>query len=170
MVWATVCTTAVLIVFIVLFFVRNSLSDRIIVWIGKRALPFSFVFVMAGLLGSLFYSEVVGFEPCVLCWVQRLFLYPQAVLLGLALLWKEKSILAYTWVLSLLGGIVALYHSYTQLGGRSFTPCTSNGGTCAKVFVLEFGFITIPTMSLILFALLVALYCASRRADRNYSV
>jgi disulfide bond formation protein DsbB len=167
--WGTLIADIVLVLFIIILFVRNTVFDRISGWVGRHALALSFFAALGGLVGSLVYSEVIGFEPCVLCWIQRLFMYPQVLLFGLGLWWKEKAILAYGCALSILGGLVALYHSYTQLGGHSLTPCTSDGGACSKIYVLEFGYITIPMMSLTLFLILIALYIAARRRTRTLS-
>ena len=53
-------------------------------YVAERAICLSFFLALAATLGSLFYSEIAGFEPCKLCWLQRIFMYPQAVLLGIA--------------------------------------------------------------------------------------
>lgn len=168
-VWGTLVADILLVVFLVFFFVRNTVFDRITGWVGKHALGLSCGVALGAVVGSLVYSEVVGFEPCVLCWIQRVCIYPQALFFGLALWWKERAILAYGFVLSVIGAVVALYHTYTQLGGRSLTPCTSTGGACAKIYVLEFGYITIPTMALTVFALLIVMYLAARRRTRTLS-
>ncbi len=169
-VWSTLFLQILLVLFVVALSVRATLNDRIVRWVGERAISVAFFLSLAGLVGSLVYSEAIGFEPCVLCWVQRLFLYPQVALLGLALWRRERHILPYIYILSLFGGAVALYHSFTQLGGHSFTPCTSFGGACSKIFVLEFGYITIPMMSLTLFACIVAVCLAARKTYRLSSI
>ena len=94
-------------------------------------------------------------------------MYPQAILFGLAFFKKDRNIFSYTIPLSLLGGIVALYHTYIQFGGTSITPCTAVGAECAKVFFVEFGYITIPTMSLSIFALLLLVAYANKIRIRS---
>lgn len=164
--WGTLFTHILIVVFIGFLLVRNSIADRVVSFVGEHALFISFVIALGGFIGSVIYSEVVGFLPCVLCWVQRLFLFPQVVLLGSALLWRDRNILKYTYRLSILGALVAVYHAYTNLGGHSFTPCTAVGGDCAKLYVLEFGYITIPMMSLTVFILLILTFIASKRKSR----
>ncbi len=168
--WGTLFADVVLVLFILCLVIKNGFADRTVSWVGERALGISFLLALSGLLGSLIYSEVVGFEPCILCWVQRLFLYPQVVLLGLGFWWKDKSILPYAYGLSVLGGIVAFYHSFTNLGGHSFTPCTSDGGACAKQYVLEFGYITIPVMALTIFALMIVTFIAEKKKSKIFSI
>jgi disulfide bond formation protein DsbB len=148
---------AIVIVFIFLLTKSNLKVHKVLSFIGKHSLLLGFLVSLGSVVGSLLYSEVIGYTPCVLCWIQRVFLYPQAVLFGLALIKKDYKILDYSLVLSILGAIVALYHSYTQLGGTGITPCTASGGSCAKVFVLEYGYVTIPMMALTAFALLIVL-------------
>jgi disulfide bond formation protein DsbB len=165
--WLTLLADVVLVLFVLALIVRNHSTDRIVSWIGARAVALSFIISAGGVVGSLLYSELVGYAPCVLCWIMRVLLYPQALLFGLALWWKEKMVLPYACALSIIGGIVALYHSYTQLGGTSLTPCTSTGGACSKVFVLEFGYISIPMMAFTIFALLIVVYLAYRRTSKT---
>ena len=86
----------------------------------------AFALTVGGSALTLFYSEILGFAPCGLCWLQRVFLYPQVVLLGLALYKKDKNIVDYSIALSVAGGIVALYQHYLQMGGELFrTNCSS---------------------------------------------
>lgn len=37
------------------------------------------------LIGSLYMSEVLNYQPCTLCWCQRICLFPLPILLGIAL-------------------------------------------------------------------------------------
>ena len=147
-------------------FMRGGIADRIVKWIGRRAIGLAFFFSFGGLVGSLFFSEVAGFEPCVLCWVQRVFLYPQVVILGLAWIWQDRAVIPYSLALSVLGGLVALYHAFTNLGGHSFLPCTAVGGECSRIYVLEYGYITIPMMALTAFAVLIVIMLSASRTDK----
>jgi disulfide bond formation protein DsbB len=104
------------------------------------------------------YSQIIGFPPCELCWIQRIFIFPQPLLAFIAIRANERGIMKYLLSLSIIGGCVALYHSYVQWGGNvSLAPCVAEGGECAKVFVLSHGYITIPFMSFTVFAYLIAL-------------
>jgi disulfide bond formation protein DsbB len=138
-------------VLIVIVLVGLVLCLKIIDKTLSKLAPFTFYFAFAvallGVVGSLLFSEFIGFTPCVLCWIQRIFLYPLVIILPIAMIRRDKGIAPYILGLSIPGAIVALYQSYTQLGGYSVTPCTASGGSCSKVYVLEYGYITIPLMA-----------------------
>lgn len=109
---------------------------------------------------TLVYSEYFGILPCGLCWLERMMLYPQIILIGVSFYFKDKLMPRYGIALSAFGFIVSLYHHYIQMGGSQFIKCPAagEGADCAKRFFFEFGFMTFPLMSAILFALLIALY------------
>lgn len=136
---------------LIVFLARLPFAKAISDFIGKQALKLIFAVSFIGVIGSLLYSEVLGFEPCVLCWWQRISLYPIALMSLLGLIWKDNRIIKYIIAVAIPGALIALYHSYTQLGGYSLTSCTSQGGDCARVYVLEYGYITIPLMALTTF-------------------
>lgn len=99
---------------------------------------------------SLFYSSVVGFPPCELCWMQRIFMYPQVILFGMELWKKEKVIVDYSLVLAFLGTMVSLFHIYVENGGASTLSCATGSATevsCAIRYIYEFGYITMPVMA-----------------------
>ena len=109
-------------------------------------------------VGSLFFSEIMKFPPCVLCWYQRIAMYP-LVLIFLAALFKfDRNILRYTLPLSLIGWVIAVYHNLLSLKiiPESASPCVQ-GVPCSTVYVKYFGFLTIPVMSFIAFSLILLL-------------
>jgi disulfide bond formation protein DsbB len=108
---------------------------------------------------ALFYSEVFGFVPCGFCWFERVFLFPQVALLLGALYFKDYLIARYGIILSVIGGIIALYHHYLQMGGNALVKCPAAGSVdCAKRIMFEFDFMTFPLLAAAGFALLGALY------------
>jgi disulfide bond formation protein DsbB len=123
-------------------------------FIHRHVLTILFIEAMAALLGSLAYSSIVGFAPCELCWVQRIFIYPQALIAFVAMLKKDKSVVDYLFPMSIIGALVALYQSFIQWGFAlsSVAKCVSVGGECARVYVNLYGYITIPFMSFTIFA------------------
>ncbi|MCO5144279.1 MAG: disulfide bond formation protein B [Oligoflexia bacterium] len=96
--------------------------------------------------------------PCVLCWYQRICMYPLVLLFGIALWTEDKSHKKYTLALSILGGLIAIYHNllYYKLIPDSITPCTQ-GISCTTKQIELLGFITIPLLSLVSFILLIAI-------------
>ncbi len=132
--------------------------------VHMHAVKLAFIVVLVATLGSLTYSDIIGYEPCKLCWFQRIFMYPQVFLLGTALIKKEKIIVDYSLVLSALGGLIAGYHYLLQLGIAPALPCSAVGYSvsCSKQFVLQFGFISIPYMALSAFALIAGMFLMAR--------
>ncbi len=148
----------------VIYFKKGcALSFKIVDFFGKNAILFSFVVTIAAILGSLYYSEIVGFEPCGLCWIQRIFIYPQAIILGIALLKKDKGVADYCIALSVIGGLFSAYHQYIQFGGHEFFACSSEGTSCAQRLVWEFGYVTIPMMTLTLFLMIIVFMVAQKQ-------
>ena len=126
--------------------------------LGKYGMAGAFFVALASVLGSLFYSQIAGFMPCELCWFQRIFLYPQVLLLALALIKKDSGIVDYALSLSLVGGLVSLYHNYMYYynGGLNvFCQLSGIQVSCVKRYVFEFGYITIPMMALTAFVLII---------------
>src|SRR3989344_2766187 len=144
----------ILTVFFISLIFKNNLSR----WIGRNAILLSFLVALVAVGGSLFYSNIIGYEPCVLCWWIRIFLYPLVIIFGMALWKHDKFVFTYAVPLTLFATFISLYFSYVSLGGASILPCTAYEGACSRVYVKAFGYITIPTMSLTvsLFILLFA--------------
>ncbi len=108
-------------------------------------------------LGSLFMSEILKYPPCVLCWYQRIFLYPLTLILLIGLLTKDKFMPKYVLALTFVGWPIALYHNllYYQILPESIAPCL-NGVSCTTRFFAWFGFITIPLLSLSAYTVIIA--------------
>ena len=119
-----------------------------------------------GVMTSLTYSEVYGFIPCALCWLQRVFLYPQALMGVAGTYWKDTVMLSrYGIVLSIAGLAIALYQYVYQMLPQGSLPCPASGVSSRYDKVInEFGFMTFPLVSAISFALLIVLYLIYSRA------
>lgn len=147
-----------------LFFAFFSTSWRISPRIGQEL---AFIVSFAAVAGSLVYSNFIGYEPCVLCWWQRVLLYPVPILLAVALLAKE-TITKYVLAFTVPGAALAAYHYYGQMFNISALPCAvpvAGGVSCASRYVFEFGYITIPMMSFTVFALVAALMLLTRKGE-----
>ena len=149
---------------------NSAWATKLLATVRAWWMPLSFIIVFGAFGGSLFYSEIAGFPPCSLCWYQRIFIYPQIILFAGALLWRDRSIARYVLPLSIIGGIIALYNSYLQYGGSPFIPCASNLSviSCAQRFVFEFGYLTLPLMSLTAFILLILLAISALTKTRDF--
>lgn len=123
-------------------------KEIVIGFLKRHGLVLGFAVSSVAVLGSLFYSSILGFPPCVLCWWQRVFIFPTLILFGVALYRMERGVFNYVLPLAILAGLVAIYQAYADFGGASLLACTDSGGDCEKIFVREYGYITIPVMSL----------------------
>jgi len=134
-----------LLVFTLIF--NKKKDNKFLSFFGKNAFLFGFIVSFGAVVFSLIYSNIIGFAPCELCWIQRIFLYPQVVLFGLALIKKDNSIIDYSLALALIGGLISIYHIYIERGGQSILPCSANGVSCSIRYVYEFSYVTIPIMA-----------------------
>ncbi len=125
-------------------------------FIKKRALLFAFIIALSSVLGSLYFSEIAKFEPCKLCWFQRIFMYPLPIILGLALFRKTRDVVSYALPLTVIGGLLGLYHYYLQMSVNPLAPCSTIGFSvsCSERFVTNYGYITIPWMAFTGFVLI----------------
>lgn len=115
-------------------------------------------------LGSLFFSDVMGLAPCVLCWYQRIALFPLVLVLGAGLLSFDAGAVKYSLPLAVAGWLVALYHSLLYWGilPKDIQPCTG-GVPCTDRSLELLGFLSIPLMSLLAFSGIVTLLLVLRR-------
>ena len=113
-------------------------------------------------LGALFISEVMVLAPCVLCWYQRIFMFPLLVILALGLFPFDPKVVRYALPLATLGMLVAGFHLLLVAGyiPKTLTPCRQ-GIPCSTVQIEWFGFVTIPLLSFLAFLVINALLLAS---------
>jgi len=114
--------------------------------------------------GSLFFSEVLKFPPCTLCWYQRILMYPLVLVLAIGILRRDVGVHLYVLPISVLGFFIALYHNLLYFGvlPEEIQPCTV-GIPCTTVQIEWFGFITIPIMSLTAFTIVTICMVVHRR-------
>lgn len=115
--------------------------------------------------GSLFFSEIMHFEPCKLCWFQRIFMYPLTILLGIAAYKNDEGIIPYARTLSVIGLFISLFHYLEQKvpGLHNVLPCTT-GIPCNGQYINWFGFMTIPFLAFIGFGLITVLLSIRKEA------
>jgi disulfide bond formation protein DsbB len=109
-------------------------------------------------LGALFLGEVMGVPPCNLCWYQRIFMFPLALILPLGLFPLDIRVIRYALVLVVPGWLIALFHQLL-VGGvipEAIKPCAP-GIPCTETTIRWFGFMTIPSLSLLAFSVLSSL-------------
>ncbi|HET9023471.1 MAG TPA: disulfide bond formation protein B [Burkholderiaceae bacterium] len=126
------------------------------------------VVATASTLGALFFSEVLELPPCLLCWYQRIFMFPLVLLLPIGLFPFDPKVVRYALPLSLLGTVVAAFHVLLVAGvvPESVTPC-SRGVPCSEVQIAWFGFVSIPVLAVLAFTLItLLLVVAHLRTDK----
>jgi disulfide bond formation protein DsbB len=126
--------------------------------VGDASTWLAFLVAATSTLGSLYFSEIAEFTPCRLCWFQRIAMYPQVLLLGVAWYRRDEGIRHYVLPLSVIGALISTYHMllerFPSLEGSSGCDPTN---PCTIRWAEEFGFITISTMALSAFVLIALL-------------
>lgn len=123
---------------------------------SREFLRIGFFFALIATLGSLYFSEIMHLPPCVLCWYQRIAIYPLVVLIPIGLWRKDKELPCYILGLTVPGFLISLYHNllYWHILPESIAPCVQ-GISCTTRFIEIFGFITIPLLALAAFSVII---------------
>lgn len=116
------------------------------------------------MLGSLFFSEIMQYPPCTLCWYQRIAMYPLVIIFFLGATENTAITFKFSIPFVVIGWVIALYHNllHYKIIPESASPCMQ-GVSCATVYIKLAGFLTIPMMSLISFTLLIFLLVIQRK-------
>ncbi len=117
-------------------------------FIKKNSLYLAFAGSLIAMLGSLYFSEIANFPPCVLCWYQRIAMYPLVFILGFAIYKKNREMILPAFVLAAIGWAIGLYHNllYYEILPEAAAPCIA-GVSCTTKFIEWFGFVTIPLLA-----------------------
>ncbi len=129
-------------------------------WIHKNAIYIALIQAIIALLGSLYFSNIAGYPPCVLCWWQRIFMYPLVLTLIVGILRKDLKVYQYVLPPAILGWLISIYHNllYYKIIPDTLSPC-STGVSCTTKFIEYWGFITIPFLSFIAFSVIIIAMC-----------
>lgn len=125
--------------------------------IASVALPLAAAVAITCTLGSLYLSEVANFPPCVLCWYQRIAMYPLVVLLVIATLRRDTAVKWYVVPLGVIGMAISIYHYMVERFPDTVSSSCSTEVPCSTVWVWKFHFLSIPAMAGLGFALIVTL-------------
>ncbi len=118
-------------------------------------------------IGSLFFSEIMHFVPCSMCWYQRIFMYPLVLIFLVNLLYPDDKVFKYAIALVVTGLFFSIYHNLLMFDiiPKSIVPCVS-GVPCSTEYINWFGFITIPLLSFMAyFMLFILLILGNRRCE-----
>jgi disulfide bond formation protein DsbB len=109
-------------------------------------------------LGALFFGEVMQLPPCVLCWYQRICMFPLVLILPVGLFPLELKVVRYALPLAGIGWLFAVFHVLLIAGviPESIKPCTQ-GVPCSEKVIEWFGFVTIPLLAVVAFSAIIAL-------------
>lgn len=120
---------------------------------------------LAASLGALFVGEVMGQVPCSLCWYQRAFMFPLAVLLAVACYRSDMAVWRYAAPLAAIGWLIAGWHTLLFYGvvSEAIQPCSVSGPSCSGESMTLLGWAPLPLLSLLAFtAILILLSIVAR--------
>ena len=121
----------------------------------KYSLNLAWIISIIATLGSLFFSEVLDYPPCDLCWYQRIFMYPLTIILGIAVFKKAEVVVPYVLPLPFIGFFIALYQYIIQNVPSEQVSICGIGISCTTKYITIFGFITLPFLSMVSFILII---------------
>jgi len=127
-----------------------------------------FIVASIATLGSLFFSEIMEFVPCTMCWYQRIFMYPLVLIFLINLLYPDEKVFKYSFPLVLTGMLFAIYHNLLmwKIIPESAVPC-KQGVPCSTEYFEYFGFINIPFLSLFAYSLILVLLLVGQKKVCN---
>jgi disulfide bond formation protein DsbB len=157
-----VLATQIALVLVFLFWLATKIWKRPFrsAFLDRHRNLLSLVVAATATLGSIFFSKVLGYVPCELCWYQRICMYPLAAILAVAT-WKRKDAFAFIAPLLLIGAAFSVYHYNVQFFNVP-TFCKAGEVSCALKGNVAFGYITTPLMALTAFAAIFALQALGR--------
>jgi len=114
----------------------------------ENSMIFIWIVALVATLGSLYFSEIRNYEPCLLCWIQRIFMYPIVLIMLIGIIIKDKKAIIYSAVFSGIGFLISSYHYMIQKVSFFQESAPSCGRIpCTGEFINVFGFITIPFLA-----------------------
>lgn len=134
-------------------------------FVRNYSLYFSWLICCMGTIMSVYYSYLLNLEPCVLCYYQRICLFPLTIILGIATYRDDSSIKIYVLPLSLLGMFIAVYQVCLQeIPGMTIDIC-GKVSCSTKLFVV--GYVTIPMAAAFAFCLISCLLLLSKNGQES---
>jgi disulfide bond formation protein DsbB len=122
----------------------------------ENLLLFMWTVAFTATLGSLYFSEIRQYEPCELCWYQRILMYPLVIILVIAYAQKNAKIAVTTLIFSIIGGCISAYHySIQKISFMQDSAPACGRVPCTSDYINYLGFITIPFLALIAFILII---------------
>ncbi|MDQ5883638.1 MAG: hypothetical protein QG654_552 [Patescibacteria group bacterium] len=133
-------------------------------WFSDKSLVLVFLTMGGSMVASLFYSEVIGYKPCLLCWYQRISIYSITIISLVAITKKTgQDVWKYISTLSIIGLVVAVLHVLSRFTKSEIFDCSASGPSCLQELFTKFGYIDIPVMSLTALAFILLLIVNRKR-------
>lgn len=164
--------TQILVVFFAVILVfrkfqpKDKASKKLVQLISDNHILLIFIITAGATVASLFLSDILGLPPCKLCWYQRVFMYPQVIVSGIALFTNDIKAKKYLLSMSIIGLLVAIYHILVQTF-PAIIQCGDETVSCSAKQFAGFGYITIPVMSLTAFMLLILICLAVVKVENE---
>jgi len=131
--------------------------DDLVDWLGVSSRHLALLAAWIATCGSLFFSEVLGWQPCVLCWYQRILMYPLAILLAIGIIRRDHGLHTYVLPFSIAGIGVSLYHYLLIKTDWLPPPACAVDIPCTVDYLNWFGFINIPFLALTAFLIITGM-------------
>jgi disulfide bond formation protein DsbB len=122
-----------------------------------NALGLAWVVAVLATGGSLYFSEVADFEPCRLCWYQRIAMYPIVAILVVGAFRRDRAAAVYAGTLAAIGALISAYHVALEWIPALDSGACDVGTPCTLIWFREFGFISLPTLALVAFGLILTI-------------
>jgi disulfide bond formation protein DsbB len=132
---------------------QEAAPDAVSVALGRLGPHVALLAASVATAGSLFFSEVLGWVPCTLCWYQRILMYPLTIVLLVGLLRRERKLYQYVLPFTLIGASISTYHYLLQKTDWFPPPPCSAGVPCTVDYINLWGFVTIPFLALTAFGI-----------------
>ncbi len=131
----------------------------------ENAILLAFLIVLGAMAGSLYFSEIALYPPCKLCWIQRIFIFPQVLILGIAVFKKDYRVRIYSGALALVGISFSIYHYIVETFKIETTCDTLGSPSCTERYFLNYGYISLAMMALSvsLFVIVMMLIAKEKR-------
>jgi disulfide bond formation protein DsbB len=155
--YALLAIVANLLVVGILLLIATGRGSQLRELFGGGSLPAAFGVALLATAGSLYFSEIAHFEPCRLCWYQRIAMYPLVVILAIAAWRRDDRVGRYVVPLALIGAAISVYHYALEWFPALDSGACSAAVPCTLVWFRQLGFISLPYLALSAFLLIAVL-------------
>ncbi|MDV2683339.1 disulfide oxidoreductase [Alkalihalophilus lindianensis] len=134
----------------------------------ENTLLIAWLMSFTAMLGSLYFSVIRQYEPCTLCWYQRMLMYPLVIILLIGIIKKDASVALYSLLFSIIGLLLSSYHYANQKLSFFAEVAPSCGRVpCTGQYINWLGFITIPFLAFTAFLIIAILSYITLRMTKE---